>query len=96
MFILAGRNLTLVFRDKAVVCLSFLAEAIVIVLYILFIRDNLLKQFPDVENIKLLLDVWMIAGVLGITAMTTTMGAYGIMVEDRAKGIMDGEIRITE
>ncbi len=87
MFHLANRNLILFFRDKSAVCLSFLAEVIVVVLYALFIRDNLLKQFSDMKHAKLLMDTWMIAGILGITSVTTTMGAYGIMVEDRAKGI---------
>ena len=83
----AFRNLILFFKDKAAVMLSFLAEFIVVGLYILFMRDNLINGFAGVENIDALLDVWMIAGVLGITPMTTTMGAYAIMVEDRAKKI---------
>ena len=45
MFNLAYRNLLLFFKDKTTVFLSFLAEFIVIVLYILFIRDNLIENF---------------------------------------------------
>lgn len=69
------------------VLLSFLAEFIVVVLYILFIRKNMVEGFSTVADIELLIDVWMIAGILGITSVTTTMGAYGIMVEDKAKHI---------
>lgn len=87
MFDLAKRNLILFFRDTFTVLLSFLAEVIVVILYFLFIRDNLLEQFSYLEHAEILMDVWMIAGVLGITSVTTTMGAYGIMVEDRAKGL---------
>lgn len=87
MFELANRNLLLFLRDKSAVCLSFLAEGIVILLYILFIRNNLLEQFSYIKDGEMLMDIWMIAGILGITSVTTTMGAYGIMVEDRAKGI---------
>lgn len=87
MFDLAKRNLILFFRDTFTVLLSFLAEVIVVILYFLFIRDNLLEQFSYLEHAEILMDVWMIAGILGITSVTTTMGAYGIMVEDRAKGL---------
>lgn len=83
----ALRNLILFFKDKAAVTLSFLAEFIVVGLYFLFMRDNLIDGFAGVENIEALLDTWMIAGVFGITPMTTTMGAYAIMVDDKAKKI---------
>ncbi len=83
----AFRNLVLFFKDKTAVVLAFLAEFIVVGLYILFMRDNLIGGFAGVTNVEALLDAWMIAGVLGITPVTTTMGAYAIMVEDRAKKI---------
>lgn len=87
MVAFAFRNLTLFFKDRMAVLLSFLAEFIVVVLYILFIRKNMVEGFSTVADIELLIDVWMIAGILGITSVTTTMGAYGIMVEDKAKHI---------
>ncbi len=83
----ALRNLVLFFKDRAAVVLSFLAEFIVVGLYILFMRDNLISGFAGVENVEVLLDAWMIAGLMGITPMTTTMGAYAIMVDDKAKKI---------
>ena len=43
------RNLVLFFKDKMTVFLSFLAELIIVGLYILFIRDNLIASFPQVE-----------------------------------------------
>ena len=87
MFDFALRNLILFFKDKTAVVLAFLAEFIVVGLYILFMRDNLIGGFAGVTNVEALLDAWMIAGVLGITPVTTTMGAYAIMVEDRARKI---------
>ena len=88
MFDFAFRNLELFFKDKTAVLLSFLAEFIVIGLYILFIRKNMITNFSQIKNIELLMDIWMIAGILGITSVTTTMGAYGIMVDDKAKSIV--------
>lgn len=83
----AFRNLVLFFKDRTAVLLSFLAEFIVVGLYILFIRKNMIEVFSQIENIELLMDIWMIEGILGITSVTTTMGAYGIMVDDKAKRI---------
>lgn len=77
------RNLVLFFRDKAAVILSFLAEFIIVVLYIFFMRDNLIEKFIAVEDAPVLLDTWMMAGIIGITSVSATMGVYGIMVEDR-------------
>lgn len=87
MFNLAYRNLLLFFKDKTTVFLSFLAEFIVIVLYILFIRDNLIENFQSFSQADLLIDVWMMAGILGISSTSTTMGVYTILVEDQSKKI---------
>lgn len=84
MVYLTLRNLELYFRDRTAVILSLLAEVIVMVLYIVFMRDNLLKTFDGLNNADMILDLWMIAGILGITPVTASMGAYGIMIEDRA------------
>lgn len=81
------RNLTLFLKDKTAVLLSFLAEFIIVILYILFIRDNLISGFTQLKEPELLMDTWMMAGLLGVTSVTTTMGAYGIMVDDKAKKI---------
>lgn len=79
------RNIKLFFKDKSTIFLSLLAEIIIMVLYIMFIRDNLLQQFPMILNAEIILDSWMLAGILGITPLTAAMGAYGIMVNDKAE-----------
>lgn len=78
------RNLEIFFRDKSSVIMSLLAEVIIMVLYIMFMRDNLITSFDHMADIDMILDSWMIAGILGITPLTASMGAYGIMVEDKA------------
>lgn len=83
----ARRNLILFFKDKSTVLLSFLAEFIIIGLYFLFIRSNLLAEFSQLPDAGLLLDVWMIAGILGTASVTLPMGAYAILVEDKARCI---------
>lgn len=94
MLTLCLRNLALYCKDKTTVLLSFLAEFIIVGLYVLFIRDQLLESFSQLPDAGLLMDVWMIAGVLGIAAVTTTMGACGVMVEDKARKI-DRDFRVS-
>jgi multidrug/hemolysin transport system permease protein len=38
-------------------------------------------------GVRFLMDSWIMAGLLAVTSMTTTMGAFGIMIEDKTKKI---------
>ena len=49
MFDFGMRNLAIFFKDKMTVLLSFLAEFIMVGLYLLFLRDNLLTSFPQLK-----------------------------------------------
>ncbi len=84
MMTLTKRNIRLYFRDKTAVFFSLFSVIILIALYVLFLGDLTSKSLPDFPSKKLLLMSWFIAGILAITSMTTTMGAFGIMVEDSA------------
>lgn len=81
------RNLKIFFRDKSAVFFSLLSVFIIIALYVVFLGDMLEKGMPEIKNARFLMDSWIMAGLLGITSITTTMGAFGIMVEDRYKNI---------
>ena len=60
---------------------------IVIALYILFLGDVWTDSL-DIEGSRYLMDSWIMSGVLAITSITATMGAFGTFVDDRAKGII--------
>ena len=83
-----SRNLKVFFRDRASVFFSLLAVFIIIGLYVLFLGDVWLQGLPDMPGAKYLMDSWIMAGLLAVTSMTTTMGAFGIMVEDRANKLI--------
>jgi multidrug/hemolysin transport system permease protein len=69
---------------------SLLAVIILIALYVLFLGDMTAKGLPDFPAKKALLTSWIIAGILAVTTTTTTLGSFGILVEDRAnKTYMD-------
>ena len=81
----ARRNILVFFRDKMAVFFSLLAVLIIIGLYTLFLGDVWTSSLPGVGNAGVLMNSWIMAGILAVTSLTTTMGAFGIMVEDRAK-----------
>ena len=81
------RNLKVFFKDKSSVFFSLLAVFIIIGLYALFLGDVWTSSMSDIAGIRFLMDSWIMAGLLAVTSVTTTMGAYGIMVQDREKKI---------
>ncbi len=86
---LIKRNLKLFFRDRASVFFSFLAVFIIIGLYVLFLGNMMTNNFKDLlgDNARFIVNSWVMAGILSVTSITTTLGAFGIMVEDKAKNI---------
>ncbi len=83
----AKRNLLVFFRDKTSVFFSLLAVFIIIGLYALFLGDVWTSSFSDMQGVRFLMDSWITAGLLAVTSVTTSMGAFGTMVEDKVKKI---------
>lgn len=84
----AQRNLKVYFRDRLSVFFSLLAVFIIIGLYVLFLGDIWASNIEGVKDGRQLMDAWIMAGLLSIVSLTTTMGAFGTMVDDRAKGVI--------
>lgn len=89
MITFAMRNLKIFFRDRAAVFFSLLAVFIIIGMYALFLGDVWTNNFAEAGLVetRTLMDSWIMAGLLAVTSVTTTMGAFGIMIEDRAHKI---------
>lgn len=83
VFAIAKRNINLYFRDKTAVFFSLLAVLILIALYVFFLGEMTSKGLPDFPAKKPLLTAWFIAGILAVTSMTSTLGALGVLVDDR-------------
>jgi multidrug/hemolysin transport system permease protein len=83
------RNLLLFFRDRAGVFFSLLAVFIIIALYLVFLGNSLndTVQRMGVDGAQVLMGSWLAAGLLAVASMTATMGALGVMVEDKVKKI---------
>jgi len=88
MIQLTKRNLKIFFRDKSAVFFSLLAVFIIIGLYILFLGDMVSSNSITETDLRSLMDNWIMAGLLAVTSTTTTLGAFGIMVEDQHKKLI--------
>ncbi len=89
MILFAKRNLKLFFRDKSSVFFSLLAVIIVIGLYAFFLGDQLIKGLEGlkIENAEFMMNSWLIAGILSVTSISTTLGAFGVIVDDKVNKI---------
>lgn len=88
MIAISNRNLKVFFRDKAAVFFSLLASLIIIGLYALFLGNNMASYLRDFPDSRILVDRWLVAGLVSITSITTAMGAFGVMVDDKSKGLI--------
>ena len=82
------RNLMVYFRDKSSVFFSLMAVFIIVGLYVLFLGNNIAASLEGVPGADILVGSWLMAGILSVVSVTTTMGAFGIMVEDKSKKII--------
>ena len=84
------RNLRVYFRDKASVFFSLLSVIIIILLYALFLGEDWVRDgiFAGAKGVRNLMDSWLMAGLLAVVSVTSTMGAFGIMVDDKARKII--------
>lgn len=91
---LARRNLLCYLRDRQSVVFSLMAVLIVVLLYLLFLRNMLIESYPDMDGMDHLIDAWVMAGILGIVPVTASAGSLQTMIEDRVSG-RDRDVAVT-
>ncbi len=91
MIRLAQRNMRIFFRQKSAVFFSLLSVFIVIMLYALFLGDVWTNSI-ELPGVKPLMASWIVAGLVCVSTVTTTLGVFDIMVEDRTAG-QSGDFR---
>lgn len=85
MLRLAQRNMRIFFRQKSAVFFSLLSVFIVIMLYVLFLGDVWTNSM-DLPGAKSLMASWIVAGLVCVSTVTTTMGTFETMIEDASDG----------
>jgi len=91
MITLLKRNMKLYFRDKAALFFSVLSILIIVLLFLLF-----LGQMVDWGTAEIR-DGWLMAGLLATAAITTSIGAFDIVISDKlnktAKGFYASPVK---
>lgn len=85
------RNLKLFFRDRASVFFSLLSVIIIIALYGLFLGNIQVQEVNSKAGVNVpqaawLVNAWILAGILAVSTVTVSLGAYGTMVDDVHQG----------
>lgn len=88
MINLAKRGLKLYFKDLGGVFFSLLGVIIIFCLFIFFIGDSITNGLEFIDNIDEIMNSWVVAGMLASASITTSMGAYALMVNDQANKII--------
>ncbi|MGN7476305.1 ABC transporter permease [Solibacillus silvestris] len=83
---LVARNNKVFLRNKMLVFFSLLSVLILVGLYAIFLQklqvDSIAQHVPVTPEIEVMVSEWMVAGLLSIIAMTTTLGVFGIYIKD--------------
>ena len=77
------RGLKIFFKDKGCVFFSLLGVIIIFCLFVFFIGDSLTQGLDFLDTAEYVMNSWVIAGMMASSAITTSMGAYAVMVADR-------------
>lgn len=77
------RNIQIYLKDKTGIFFSFLGMFISLIIYVLFLRSNLISSLSGIAHINKFVDTWMIAGLISIVAMTSSLNVFGQKIEDR-------------
>lgn len=92
IFQLTKRNLWMFFRNKTEVFFSFLSVLIILGLYILFLSDlnvnNVIASIGrEVDGIRVLINSWVMAGLIAVSTVTISIGSLSLMVLDRQRKV---------
>ncbi|MGM0166184.1 hypothetical protein IGI39_001142 [Enterococcus sp. AZ135] len=84
---LVYRGLLLFFKNKQAVIGSFVGALIMIILYVFLLGDSLVDSLSVLSHPKLVVDTWMLAGVIGIASASSTLGSVSLMIRDKERNV---------
>jgi len=91
MITLLKRNITIYFKARVNMFLSLLSIFIIIALYVVFLGNNWRQVLmADLADADVLLYSWLAAGIVAVATITTTLGAFNVIIDDRIKKIDKG------
>lgn len=87
---LTVRDARVYLRDRTSVFFSLLSVLIIVGMYALFLGDSTVRSIENeigrsVEGVRWMVDAWIMAGILAVSSMTVTLGAFGVLVDDESR-----------
>lgn len=77
------RQIALYFSNKASVFFSLMGAWIAFALYVIFLQKNMVEAWSTVPNPEVMLDQWVMGGVLAVTGVTTTWTGLSRLIKDK-------------
>ena len=84
---LVYRGLLLFFKNKQAVIGSFIGALIMIVLYVFLLGDSIVSSLSVLAHPRLVVDAWMLAGVIAIASASSTLGSVSLMIRDKERNV---------
>ncbi|KRK86314.1 ABC-2 type transporter [Lentilactobacillus sunkii DSM 19904] len=78
----------LYFKNKTSIFFSLLGAMISFVLFVVFLKQNMVEQWHQMPDATKMMDLWLIGGTLSVTAITTTLSILARMVLDESRGVL--------
>lgn len=76
------RTLAIYWRDKWAIFWSLFASLITLLIYIFFLRANLLTSLPSHVQAGKFLDLWMIAGLISVLCVSASLTPFEQRIKD--------------
>ena len=92
---LIKRNMLVYLRNSTTVIFSLMAPILILVIYTLFMgdiqADMLVGSIPNApviasETLKMIINAWMIPGIVAISCLTVALNSMLVMIEDKERG----------
>ncbi|MBU5362794.1 ABC transporter permease [Enterococcus raffinosus] len=84
---LVYRGLLLFFKNKQAVIGSFIGALIMVVLYVFLLGDSIVSSLSVLAHPRLVVDAWMLAGVIAIASASSTLGSVSLMIRDKERNV---------
>ncbi|HOE15109.1 MAG TPA: ABC transporter permease [Candidatus Paceibacterota bacterium] len=94
---LTKRNMLIFFKNQTTIFFSLIAPILILVLYVLFMGDMqvgfLRDNYPSVnlsdQELKGIINAWVISGIIGIASLTVALNSMFITISDKETKVIN-------
>src|SRR5690625_7209419 len=78
---LINRHIKLFLKDKARVFFSLFSVFIIIILYLLFLSENITSNLPEFDDRSAFVFLWLFVGIIVVSTSTASLVALGNFID---------------